>query len=310
MPFHFLSMAAGELRPAMIAAALGAAAAALLAFVLPEGPLASWLWWLPGFAALCGTFWAWAMSYRRLQSLRDIPESKLVSAAQGYASLEGRAAAFPGKPLLSPLTSQPCCWYSYSISVRDADRGSRAAAESETSEWSFMMNDGSGECVVDPVGASLSAARERRWHDAEYNYMERLILPGDPLCVVGELTTSSSTVTEHDIELQVGEQIGQWKKDMPSLRRRFDLDHDGEFGAVEWQLVRSQARREVEAELALHPPQPQNLVSRPRDGRPFIISATSRERLVKDQNLWTLLHVCALLAGAAVLAYFVFRPPT
>jgi hypothetical protein len=171
------------------------------------------------------------------------------------------------------------------------------------------MTDGSGECVVDPVGASLSPARERRWHDFDHNYVEQLIVPGDPLCVVGELVTSSSTVTGHDIDFQVGELIAQWKKDMPSLRQRFDLNHDGEFSAVEWQLVRSQARREVEAELARHPPQPQNLVSRPRDGRPFIISGTSRERLEKDQNLWMVLHLCALLAGAALLAYFFFRPP-
>jgi hypothetical protein len=306
---HFLSMAAGELRPAMIAGALGAAAAVLLVFALPQAAMQAWLWWLPAFAALCGTFWAWAASYRKLQALRDIPESKLVSAAQGYASLEGRAAAFPGKPLLSPLSSQPCCWYSYSIYRRNRDRGSQVATESETSEWSFMMTDGSGECVVDPVGASLTPARERRWHDLDHNYVEQLILPGDPLCVVGELVTSSSSVTERDIELRVGEAVGQWKKDMPALRQRFDLNHDGEFSAVEWQLVRSQARREVEADLARHPPQPQNLVSLPRDGRPFIISGTSRARLVKDQNLWMLLHLCALLAGAAVLAYFVFRPP-
>jgi hypothetical protein len=309
MASHFESMAPGELRPAMVASLAGAAAAFLLAFVLPEGRAFDRLWLLPALAALCATFWAWAMSYRRLQALRDIPESKLISAAQGYASLEGRAAAFPGAPTISPLSHQRCCWYSYSVSRRDSERDSGRTIDSETSDWSFMMSDGTGECVVDPVGAKLSTARVRMWHDLEYNYVERLIVPGDPLCVVGELITSGSTVTQHDIEFKIGELIAQWKKDMPRLKERFDLNRDGEFGETEWRLVRSQARREVEADLARHPPQPQNLVSRPRDGRPFIISGTSRERLEKDQYYWTLLHLAGLLAGSVLLAYFVFKPP-
>src|SRR5712664_1168851 len=106
MASHFQSMAASELRPTIVATLVAGCAAVLLAFAMPEGPPAAWLWSLPAAAFLGASFWAWAMSYRRLQVLRDIPESKLISAAQGYASLEGRAAAFPGKPLLSPLTAQ------------------------------------------------------------------------------------------------------------------------------------------------------------------------------------------------------------
>jgi hypothetical protein len=309
MASHFQSMAASELRPTIAAVVVAGFAAVLLAFAMPEGPLAAWLWSLPAAAFLGASFWAWAMSYRRLQTLRDIPESKLISAAQGYASLEGRAAAFPGKPLLSPLTAQPCCWYSYAISLRHAEKGSRAGHWRETSEWSFMMSDGTASCVVDPVGANLSPSRVKKWNDTERDYVERLILPGDPLFVVGKLTTSGATVTGHDIELKTGELIAEWKKDMRWLKQRFDLNGDGQFSEQEWDLVRHQARREVEAEIARHPPLPQNLISDPRDGRPFIISASSRERLEKDQNLWMLLHLACLLIGAALLAWFIFRPP-
>src|ERR1700730_17015996 len=122
MASHFQSMAAAELRPTMVAVGVAGFAAVMLAVAMPEGPPAAWLWSLPAAAFLGATFRAWAMSYRRLQGLRDIPESKLVCAAQGYASLERRAGSFPGKPLLSPLTAQPCCWYSYSISLRHAEK--------------------------------------------------------------------------------------------------------------------------------------------------------------------------------------------
>jgi hypothetical protein len=309
MASHFQSMAASELRPALAAIVAGGSAAVLLAFALPEGPTPAWLWSLPALALLGAAFWAWARGYRRLQALRDIPESKLISAAQGYASLEGRAAAFPGKPLLSPLTAQPCCWYSYAISLRHAEKGSRAGHWRETSEWSFMMSDGTGECVVDPLGASLTPSRVKKWNDTERDYVERLIVPGDRLFVVGKLTTSGATVTEHDIELRTGALIAQWKKDMGWLKQRFDLSGDGRFSEEEWALVRHHARREVEADIARHPPLPQNLMSDPGDGRPFIISGASRRQLEKDQNLWMLLHLCALLGGAALFAYFLFRPP-
>jgi hypothetical protein len=309
MASHFQSMAAAELRPAIAASAAAGLVAVVLAFAMPETFPPAWLWSLPAAAFLGATFWAWAMSYRRLQILRDIPESKLISAAQGYASLEGRAAAFPGKPLLSPLTAQPCCWYSYAISLRHAEKGSRAGSWRETSEWSFMMSDGTGECVVDPVGANLSPSRVKKWNDTERDYVERLILPGDLLFVAGKLTTSSATVTGHDIEFRTGELIAEWKKDMRWIKQRFDLDGDGQFSGQEWDLVRHQARREVEAQLARHPPLPQNLISDPGDGRPFVISASSRQRLEKDQNLWVLLHLACLLSGAALLAWLVFRPP-
>src|SRR5437870_2381206 len=83
-------------------------------------------------------------------ALDDLPLAKIASAAQGYTRLDGRAAAFPGKPLMSPVGREPCCWYSYRILTYDRD-GDVTSTEHETTDWSFMMSDGSGECVVDPV---------------------------------------------------------------------------------------------------------------------------------------------------------------
>jgi hypothetical protein len=222
-------------------------------------------------------------------------------------SLEGRAALFPGKPLDSPLTHRPCCWYSYAVVELDDERSNRSADEHGTSEWSFMMNDGNGECVIDPNGAKLVSMRVKKWRVGNFRYTERLILPGDPLLVLGAFTTSGSTVTEHDVEFQVGQLIAEWKKDMPALIQRFDLDGSGRISDEKWERVRTQARRDVEDELARNPPQPQHRVSNPGDDRPFIIGATSRRQLERDMTIWAWIHLSCFLFGVTILAAWAFH---
>jgi hypothetical protein len=300
-------MAGEELRGPVTAAVAAAVALVLLILLRAERGLPLWLFATPALAFLGAALWGWIASYRRLQALEDYPLSRIVSAPQGYVRLEGRAAAFPGQPLRSPLTQLRCCWYSYQKTERNPrERGGSPEEENETSEWSFMLNDGSGECVVDPVGAKLVSVRVQRWHDERFNYAERCILAGDPLLVLGEFATTSSTVTESDIGLQAGQRIAEWKKDMPALIRRFDLNGDGQFSEQEWERVRAQARRDVEAEFAANPPQPQNIVSKPGDGRQFFISAESRSRLERDMKIWAWIHLSCFLLGVAILAW-VFR---
>ena len=300
--FSFLSMAGEEFQAPIAAAIVAVPALFLLVGVLEVGALPLWLIVSLALAFLGTTFWGWVASYRRLQALEDYPLSRIVSAPQGYVRLEGRAAAFPGKPLDSPLTRRPCCWYSYQVMEWDEERRSGSVKERETSEWSFMMNDGSGECVVDPAGAKLVSERVKKWRAGDFHYTERLILPGDPLFVLGQFATSGSSVSEHDVEFQVGQLIAAWKKDMPALIKRFDLNGDGQFSEQEWELVRRQARREVEAELARNPPQPQNIVAKPRDERPFIISAEAPGRLELELKLWAWSNACLFVAGAAFVA--------
>jgi hypothetical protein len=71
--------------------------------------------------------------------------------------------------------------------------------------------------------------------------------------------------------------------------------------------VRTQARRDVEAELARNPPQPQNSVAKPSDGRPFVISAESRRRLERDTAIWVWIHLSCFVLGVALLAAWAFR---
>ena len=305
--FSFLSMAGAEFHGPITAAILAALALFLLVMLRAVGALPWWLIVAPALAFLGTIFCSWVASYRRLQALEDYPLSKIASAPQGYVSLEGRATLFPGNSLDSPLTHRPCCWYSYEVVELDDERRNRSADEHETSEWSFMMNDGSGECVVDPKGAKLVSVRVKKWRVGHFRYTERLILPGDPLLVLGAFTTSGSTVTEHDVEFQVGQLIAEWKKDMPALIQRFDLEGSGRISDQKWERVRTQARRDVEAELARNPPQPQNRVSSPGAERLFIISAKSRRQLERDMTIWVWIHLSCFLLGITILAGWAFR---
>ncbi len=301
-------MAGTELHVPIVTAMV--AAVALLLLVLATPLLGRDSWWafvLAPIALLGATFWGWIASYRKIQALDDIPLSRIFSAPQGYVRLEGRAAAFPGKPLSSPLTYQACCWYSYRVVESDRGRGNAIHEENDTSDWSFMLDDGTGQCVVDPTGAKLIPVRTRNWRNGDFHYVESLVLPGDPVFVIGQFSSSGASVTEYDLDFRVGELVAEWKKDMPALRQRFELTGDGEFHPQQWEHVRSEARREIEADIASNPPQPQDLVSIPKDGRPFIISVRSRRRLKRDLRIWAWLHLAGFLIGVAVLAALVFR---
>jgi hypothetical protein len=260
---------------------------------------------LTPIALLGATFWGWTAAYRRRQALDDIPLAHIGSAPQGYTRIEGRAALFPGKPLRSPLTQQPCCWYSYR-EISYNDRREVESSEHETTEWSFMLTDGSAECVVDPAGAQVVALRVRNYRDKNQYWREEVILPQDPLWVIGEFTTSGQSVSEADLDFRTGELLAQWKRDMKELAQRFPPSHGSTWSEKEWDAVRLAARRTVQHDAARET-EGQHRLERPRDGRPFFISAQPSEHLARDLAIWTWLHAVAFVGGVGVLAWLYLR---
>jgi len=255
-------------------------------------------------AFLAFALWGWIAAYRRLQALEDIPLSKIATAAQGYTRLQGRAAPFPGQKLEGPMTHLPCCWYSYQLENLDQN-GDVTSRESDTTQWSFMMNDGTGECVVDPVGAKIATASVNRYTSKRLRWTEHAIFPHDELCVVGQFRTSGMSISEHDIESRVGALITEWKKDMPGLRARFNLAHD--FSMQEWERVRQSARQAVEADLARNPPKPQNQMADPRDGRPYLLSTEPRDALARELKLWAWGQAICFVLGVGTLAGWIIK---
>lgn len=272
---------------------------------------------------LAGLFLVGAYRFLRLQARRrlmeDTPTSRIRSATQGYVELEGRARLMDGPPILSPLTHTECAWYRFKVEKREQDdnRTRWVVIRHGTSTSLFLLEDGTGECVVDPDGAIVEPVYRRSWLGAtphpggglaaswmssgDYRYTEELIQPGEQVYALGWFTS-------HDA-LQVSPQertrdtVIAWKK-APRMQKRFDANGDGRLDEAEFATLREEARRHAEAihrEQALLP-QTHVLCADPQ-GRPFLLSTHDQHRLARRLRLHAWLWLAAALASLGVLVH-------
>jgi len=244
-------------------------------------------------------FFAWMMSLRRARAIGDTPTSRIASAAQGYVELVGRGRNHPDSPVLSKLTHLPCLWYRYIVEQRTSNNKWQRVASGRSDE-SFILEDGSGECLVDPEHAEVLPRRSETWHQGDYRYTEWLILTHETVYALGEFSTIGGENQELDLKRDVSALLADWKRDHPGLLARFDLDRDKQISEKEWMLARSQARREVRRthnELRTQPGT--HLLHQPRDGRLFLISNIDPAELSRRYTLWAWLHLAVLLGAVA-----------
>ncbi len=254
--------------------------------------------------SLCAaiSLWAWMSSTRRQRAIDDMPTSRVASAAQGYVELRGRGRPLGGLPLRSPLTGLPCLWYRYRVECRR--EGEWVYEGSGESDASFILDDGSAQCLIDLEGAELRVTRCDHWVKDERRCTQWLLIENDPIYVLGQFVTQGSVDLKLDVAADVKALLADWKKDRPSLLARFDIDHDGELDLDEWERARQQARREVVAQHRELRAQPEvSIVRRPRDGRLFLVSDVDPARLARRFRLWAWLHLGLFLAALAGSAY-------
>lgn len=257
-----------------------------------------WLYCLSAIALI--SIFAWLSALKRLRAMRDTPTSKIASAAQGYVELTGRGESVGGAPLLSDLSRVPCLWCRYQIDQRVNDRDWRKIEGGETCD-SFLLRDESGVCVIDPEHAEISTSHFRQWIEDDCRYSEWKLLPRDSIYVIGQFRTEDGSTQAFDSRAELNDLLAEWKKDKPRLLARFDLNQDGELDMDEWSLARQAAKRAVEKmkqEAQLLPEL--HFISRPVDGKPFIISNMPQSKLIRRYLLWSWLHLViffGLLAG-------------
>ena len=254
-------------------------------------------------------FVAWMLSLRRLLVIVGTPTSKIASAAQGYVELIGRAVAHPGGALRSRYSLLPCVWYQYTIEQRERD-GTWHRVESGRSDDSFLLDDGSGVCLIDPENAEiLPRNTETLTRGSDWRCRESLILPLDQVYALGEFSTIGGELAQLDLERDVGELLAAWKRDKPALLARFDLDKDGQIGEKEWMLARAQARRDVrKAHNEIRTQPGTNMLHKPRDGRLFLISNINAARLEWRYKFWAWLHLAVLIGSVVGTAYLTANP--
>ncbi len=272
-----------------------------IAFAAQLESSSGWLAALGAIAALA--LLAWIIALRRRRAITDTPTSRIASAAQGYLELCGRGRPFDSGCLHSPLRQTPCLWFRYLIERRDSEDKWQTEEQGE-SDASFLLDDGSGQCVIDPDGADITTRHKDSWRIGDRRYSEWLFVDGDAIYGLGEFRTLGGEQATFDTDADVGELLAVWKKDPVDLRRRFDLDGNGDISEQEWQLARQAARREVEKQhQAARRQAAVNMLRRPDDGRPFLISNLPPESLARRYGLWAFGHLLVFLAALTALPF-------
>jgi hypothetical protein len=256
-----------------------------------------------GFLMVSGLY-GWLRAVRTGRLITDTPTSRIASAAQGYVELHGRGRPLDGIPLLSPVNGLPVLWYRVRTERKQSDGKWRHVATDE-SDASFLLDDGSGVCAVDPEGADMMVARREVYRQGDLRHTQWCLIAQDRVYVLGEFATLGSISPELDTTRQIRELLDHWKSDRKTLLTRFDLDGDGEIDPREWELARSQARREVmklHQEVLVAPEA--HVMRKPASDRLYLISDLDPQGLARRYRRWSLFHLTVFLGATAAAAWF------
>ena len=247
--------------------------------------------------------------FMRKRVMEDTPTSKIRSAAQGYVELAGSGKLMDGPPIIAPLTQKHCTFYSYSIEKRRRSKNNSdwSTVEKGRSDELFFIVDETGECIVDPEGASVTTLEKDVWYgntarpsrgaatgggflsSGNYRYTEKRLRPNEALYAIGLFNTVGGAGDVYDPSGDVRELLAHWKKDSESLLQKFDKNKDGQIDMEEWQAVRDEALKQV---LAQHGENkaaaPVNMLTQTRDKRrPFLLSAVPQHSLIKRYHYYS-----------------------
>jgi hypothetical protein len=252
------------------------------------------------------SFAAWILAYRRYRQIHDLPTSKVVSAAQGYAELFGRSERLAGEPLVSKLSGLPCCWFRYCIERKESnDRWKEI--DSGVSVAHFLLVDDTGRCVISPEGAEVLSSRKQVWTEGSYRYTEWLLLEQGPLYAIGEFVTQGGGGAELDEKADLSALLSEWKDDQADLHERFDLNRDGAIDLKEWELARLQARREVRRRHAeIRARDGVHMLRKPPDGRLFLLANEVPEKLGRRFASWSAVHLLIFLGAGSASLFLLF----
>lgn len=249
-------------------------------------------------------FFAWVLTYKRVLTIADIATSRIGSAAQGYVELYGRASVNPENLIRSPLSGMSCIWFRYKVySKENSDREWREVS-SGVSDTTFEITDSTGKCQVDPDDAEVVSPDRRVSYQGVYKHVEELLFAGGSIYVLGEFSTIGGANSVLSLKEDVSGLLAEWKKNPAQLKKRFDLDGNGEIDLQEWELARRAAIREIEKQhREIRTQSGVNMMRAPRDRRLFLISSMSPQKLRQRYQLWSYFHLAVMFLAIFVFCY-------
>jgi hypothetical protein len=292
-------------------------------------------------AAVVYSFWYAFKSWAKNRTIVDTPTSRIRSAAQGYVELSGRGVLPADSRNKGPLTGLPCTWWRYKIEDRGrrsrfpylstsnlGDPRSWSCVDSGTSTEPFVLDDGTGQCLIDPRGAEVFPSVTTVWYGPEewpqeripggdgvlgwlldriptgrYRYTEYRLQIQEHVCALGAFR-SEGGVSVDDPDAAVTDLLHQWKQDQASLLKRFDTNHDGALSAAEWEQARAVARKEVMHARAADTRAPSlHVLGEPTDGRCFLLAASEGGSLARRFRRRALAGIGGFVGSAAALTW-------
>jgi hypothetical protein len=244
------------------------------------------------------------LTARRRAAIGGGRASRCGTATTGYVRLEGKVRSVDA-PLRSPASGVECVWYrvrasapdeGWSVSVGPVTAGTLSAGIRRerlfASSAPFWIEDDTGRVLIDTAGLEVQLAGTSHFNvrlgpDLDQSARvdsERVLAVGESICAIGELSVGGATVSE-----KVSAILKEWKQDPDALLQRFDANRDGRVDEAEWQAARDAAR--AEAREALKKAGPTRVLARSKDGRPFVVSATSHG-VGLDQSLKREVLIC------------------
>ena len=253
-----------------------------------------------GIAVLSlGGLVAWLAALNRYRVIADTPTAMLRSAAQGYVELTGTCRVAADNELLHYGKAPPCLWYQATIVERSRFSRSRTHTRFERSQESFIIEDGTGQCVIDPEYAEVNSAHRTSWRDGSTYYKVAYLLPGDRIYAIGDMQTLRAADGTLDRKADLSALLRAWKQDRAALVKRFDTNSDGEVDVQEWQGAVAAAERQIDAEhreMRLEPGV--HVLRAPTDGRPFLLSNRDPDELRQRYRLWAWWHLTVFVAAS------------
>ncbi len=281
-------------------------------------------------AAAAYSFWYAFKAWARNRVIEDTPTSRVRSAAQGYVELNGRCLPAADSHNRAPLTGIPCAWWRYKIERRGYNGRSRSwsTVDSGTSTEPFLLDDGTGRCLIDPSGAEVFPGATDVWYGPDawpqvripngtgafawlvdnlvtdtYRYTEYRLQSDGPVYAIGAFRSLGGVSVESP-DGAVSELLREWKRDQAALLARFDGNHDGALSAAEWDQARAAARKQVLDGRAAEPRPPSlNVLADPTDGRSFLLAASDGESLARRFRRRALAGIGGFLGSSAALTW-------
>ena len=288
-----------------------------------------WFWALTLGVAIVGGG-ALALRWLRVARLvEDTPTSRVRSAAQGYVELSGRGLPLEGVRNLAPLTQRPCIWWRYRVQKR-SDGGWRRNDSWQTvtsghSVQPFLIDDGTGRCIVQPEGAEVVTGESTTWYGdvawpvaaagtglvrpgvRNYRYFEERIYEQERVCALGEFR-SHGPEDGTDLEAAVAATLAEWKDDQTQLLARFDTDHDGRISLEEWERARAEARQAVAEQARARPATATlHVLSKPQADQLFLIAAMPDGDLARRYRRRALLAFAGFIAAVSAFGWLLQR---